>query len=715
MQYRIFLYCLLSLSLLLVSIPSNSKDYRVVAQAQALRQQSDASGLTEEKLAKIKKDFEAGRRLLVQKGVPFEPEELLKPGWQHRLMPKFAEMPEMNLTRRLGKRLKGVQLADVLYLPEKVEITGDTIILARQVIFEGTHALIKGNYNVYFFPVEMEGVLGTTFEAAMKESGVSFSTVRYDTTSSAKRFVPRLLQEGWSITIDTSGQGRKEWLEKQQRTGQVNFLKTSTQGTIDHSGANASGTGNPGIIGTTGINGTPDPAPKGDDGACGQGSYGRTGFPGAAGGTGGKGNDGGVGIRGGNAFAIIFTINSATGTYEFNANGGDGGQGGIGGQGGTGGQGGQGGRGGDGADCPCGAGEGAGNGGPGGYSGRGGKGGKGGTGGPGGLGGEGKNITVTTPANFIGTIFYSNDGGVGGPGGEQGPAGMPGSSAAGGPKGLGARNTHCSSSSSIDGEVGQQLSSLGFGDPGDTGQSKDDVRANGGQYIPITPSSKSSCTTLGWVWVADSETCVKCSSAQCPLNYARDENCQCTVYTGNGTPIIVDVSGNGFALTDAAGGVHFDLNGDGASETWSWTAPNSDDAWLSLDRDGNGTIDSGKELFGNFTQQPPVNNPQGFLALAEYDKPDNGGNEDGRIDQQDPIFTSLRLWQDLNHNGVSEAGELHTLPDLGLRSIDLGYKESKRVDQHGNEFRYRAKVGAMHDAHSARWAWDVVLVRARQQ
>src|SRR3954471_14920832 len=107
MQHRTFLYCLLSVSLLLVSIPSNPKGYRVVAQAQTIQQQSDASGLTEEKLAKIKKDFEAGKRLLAQKGIPFEPEELLKPGWQHRLMPKFAEMPEMNLTRHLGKRLKG--------------------------------------------------------------------------------------------------------------------------------------------------------------------------------------------------------------------------------------------------------------------------------------------------------------------------------------------------------------------------------------------------------------------------------------------------------------------------------------------------------------------------------------------------------------------------------------------------------------------------------
>jgi hypothetical protein len=256
------------------------------------------------------------------------------------------------------------------------------------------------------------------------------------------------------------------------------------------------------------------------------------------------------------------------------------------------------------------------------------------------------------------------------------------------------------------------MSAIGFGDPGTLGQSKTDVHASDGQFTQIIPASKSSCTTLGWVWVADSETCVKCSSAQCPLNYAKDESCQCTVYTGSGTPVVVDVLGDGFALTDAAGGVRFDLDGDGTSETWSWTAPDSDDAWLALDRNGNGTIDSGRELFGNFTPQPPVNNPQGFLALAEYDKPEYGGNEDGRIDNRDAIFTSLRLWQDVNHNGISEVSELHMLRDLGLKSLDLNYRESRRVDQYGNQFRYRAKVRATHDAKLARWAWDVILMRA---
>ena len=156
------------------------------------------------------------------------------------------------------------------------------------------------------------------------------------------------------------------------------------------------------------------------------------------------------------------------------------------------------------------------------------------------------------------------------------------------------------------------------------------------------------------------------------------------------SPIIIDTTGNGFVLTSAANGVVFNFSGGQPIQT-AWTAASSANAFLCLP-DPNGRCDDGADLFGNFTPQPPSNNPNGFAALAVYDLPANGGNGDGVIDARDAIFASLRLWIDKNHDGISQPEELFTLPSLGVNSISLNYKADGRTDQYGNIFRYRAQV-----------------------
>lgn len=211
--------------------------------------------------------------------------------------------------------------------------------------------------------------------------------------------------------------------------------------------------------------------------------------------------------------------------------------------------------------------------------------------------------------------------------------------------------------------------------------------------------------------------CVSLLSPQCSECTGEPPICDCGSYCdgtswacGSCTPIIVDSDGDGFSLTNIADGVWFDLPGIGFKRKLSWTAGGAEDGFLALDRNGNGLIDDGRELFGNFTQQPRSSSPNGFVALAEFDKIEKGGNGDGQIDVQDAVYSRLRLWMDMNHNGVSEANELFSLPQRDILGISLKYQVLPFVDEYGNRFRYRAKVESSRSTQVGKWAYDVFLL-----
>ena len=128
-------------------------------------------------------------------------------------------------------------------------------------------------------------------------------------------------------------------------------------------------------------------------------------------------------------------------------------------------------------------------------------------------------------------------------------------------------------------------------------------------------------------------------------------------------PLVLDLDSDGIETTPADGSVLFDHNADNQKTATGWIAP--DDGLLVLDRNGNGTIDNGRELFGDNTLK---NNGElatnGFDALADLD-----ANQDGLVDINDTEFANLRVWQDLNQDGISQNNELFTLDQLNIQSI----------------------------------------------
>lgn len=158
---------------------------------------------------------------------------------------------------------------------------------------------------------------------------------------------------------------------------------------------------------------------------------------------------------------------------------------------------------------------------------------------------------------------------------------------------------------------------------------------------------------------------------------------------GPNTPIIIATGKSAdYGLTSAEDGVFFDLDADGMAEKVAWTLPNAEVAFLAMDRDGDGQITSGRELFGNHTLPGAAD---GFAALILMTKQTNNGIALASVSADDPLYEQLLLWTDRNHNGVSESAELARVSEL-FSDVGLGYEDHLRRDGHGNQYLYRGWV-----------------------
>jgi len=154
-------------------------------------------------------------------------------------------------------------------------------------------------------------------------------------------------------------------------------------------------------------------------------------------------------------------------------------------------------------------------------------------------------------------------------------------------------------------------------------------------------------------------------------------------------PLIIDLHGDGFhfGLTNIY--VTFDYLNNGTGQQTQWVKPNENDAFVVLDSNNNGIVDSGQELFGTY----PISNNKmsefnGFKHLAMYDSAELGGNLDGQIDNNDAIWPYLKLWLDTNADGISTKDETIALQDYQINKLPTTYKDNNRIDHAGNKIPY---------------------------
>ena len=150
------------------------------------------------------------------------------------------------------------------------------------------------------------------------------------------------------------------------------------------------------------------------------------------------------------------------------------------------------------------------------------------------------------------------------------------------------------------------------------------------------------------------------------------------------SPLVLDLNGDGIEFTSVGDGTNFDIDAEGTTDRTGWTTKKDafDDAFLVLDKNADGQVNDGSELFGDQNGEE-----NGYKELAKYDN-----NKDGKIDKNDPIYSQLRLWADMNGDGkVDHPQEWKTLEEMGVKEISTSYTQKfdengdALTDEHGND------------------------------